>query len=92
MVVRVSRRNLLDPRLDKGFTNNSSRSFSFKECKELFKELWMLGWSYSQIMDTLGIKHVLTVRAWRKRLKLPPRKPGGYTRDKQVAYMKEQIK
>ncbi len=64
---------------------------SLKESKELFTDLWMAGHTINQIADVFSITW-LTVVHWKNKLGLPKRRSGGYTRQKQVEYMKSQIR
>lgn len=74
------------------FTINRFRcAESFNRCKELFTRLWLFGLTVCQIMDILSIKTVATIKRWKKKLCLPLRKPGNYSRQVQVEFMQKQI-
>jgi hypothetical protein len=68
------------------------RGISLRRCKDTFILMWLQGFSYTQIMNVLGVKHFNTLRLWREKLKLPLRMSGNHPRQKQIDYMKSQEK
>ena len=75
---------LHDPRLNMRYrvTPGVGIRPSFKECKDTFKQLWLLGLTVPVIMEVLSVKAHITIRSWRIRLKLIPRPVGNHSRSK----------
>lgn len=58
-------------------TGTTKRELTAKEL--LFTEMWMMGFTRGEIKKAMGWTDFQSVRLWRKKLRLPPRKIGNYS-------------
>ncbi len=100
MVVRASidqlpchgfdHRDRPDPIFRIGRTPGTERKYVRREDKKLITEMWMRGFTYSEIASVLEVD-AQVVAQWRRKLGLPKRKPGNYLKSDRIAHMAENI-